>query len=192
MDFELPKKILFVNTAIFLFFQVLDFLLSQLVTLFLYSSVKGWCKTSSQRGLTAYPLNNSDISRLCPFSVFNNTGVSILPISSAFTKPSTIKVPWLRLSNIAWVIISLVKAQSLCLIMTGTSQMLIIWALILMDAQAMFSLHIVTLLFKTPSCYVSLWSGVLLTAPWLVFLFSLNPYTDVGCFSSQTMQSRRW
>ena len=52
MDFELSHILLFENIAIFLVFQVLEFLLSQLVIPFLNISVEGWSKTSCQSGLT--------------------------------------------------------------------------------------------------------------------------------------------
>ena len=66
------------------------------------------------------------------------------------------------------------------------------WALIFVDPQAMFSSHIVTLLLKTPPCDVPLWSYRSLTVPWFIFFFSLNPCSDVGCFSLQTLQARLW
>ena len=52
MDFELSQMLLFVNNAIFLVFQVLEFLLVQLVIPFMYSSVEVLSKTSCQSGLT--------------------------------------------------------------------------------------------------------------------------------------------
>ena len=62
---------------------------------------------------------------------------------------------------------------------------MITWALILVGVYVMFSSHIVKLLFKTPSCDVSLWLGRSLTAPCLVFFINLNPCSDIGSFSLQ-------
>ena len=125
----------------------------------------------SQRFETANLLINFDFSRLCPYNVFTSTDVSIASISSALTKSSTINVPWLQPSNIVWVIISL--RESLSLIRAGTTYILITWKLIWVDAQAMFSSHIVALLFKTPSCDVPLWSGLSLT-DWFSFLIQIH------------------
>ena len=88
----------------------------------------------SQRFETANLLINFDFSRLCPYNIF--TILSVASISSALTKSSTINVPWLQPSIIVWVIISL--RESLSLIKTGTTYILIIWKLIWVDRKQCF------------------------------------------------------
>ena len=141
---------------------------------------------------TANPLTNFDFSRLYPFSIFTTTDMSILSITSARTKPSTVNVSWLQLFNIAYCIIYSIfggvlvlnynrphiHTDDLCADFGGcTSNVFITYC---------------TIAFLTPSLDAPCWAGVSLTAHWLVFFCSLNPFSYIGCFSLQTVQIWRW
>ena len=118
--------------------------------------------------------------------------VYIQTILSACTKSSNINIFRLQLSNIAFVTTRL--GEIFCLIMIETTHILTTRTMILVvDAQVMLftSSHLVTLLFKTPSSDLPLWSDVLLTAPWLV-VFQLNSMQwrrmfFVASFASSTL-----
>lgn len=138
---------------------------------------------------TANAITNFDFSQLYPFSVFTTTYASIPSISSVLTK-SHLNHKCLLATTIAWVMISL--EDSLCLIITGSTPVLITWMLIWLMQKQCFHHIMQHLLFKTLPWDVPIWPGLSLATLSLVFFFSSNSCIGIGCFLLQTLQVQCW
>ena len=82
--------------------------------------------------------------------------------------------------------------DSLCLIITGSTPVLITWMLIWLMQKQCFHHIMQHLLFKTLPWDVPIWPGLSLATLSLVFFFSSNSCIGIGCFLLQTLQVQCW